>query len=79
MCQHLNQIGDNNGISCMDCKEQLQGFGCNGGYPASCIHDWYSTIHMKYEICTWCESIRPNLNYQTIEEAEAAAEGAFAD
>jgi hypothetical protein len=55
----------------MDCGQQLQGYGHNANFN-QCIHDWYGTTDMKLMICTWCDATKPNPNFISIEQAEAA-------
>lgn len=51
-CQHNRRIGDNYGISCMDCGAQLAGYGNNGEF-ASCLHEWY--YHGDIHHCMYCQ------------------------
>lgn len=78
MCTHSRTIGDNYGFTCCDCGQQLQGYGHQAQFN-TCIHDWYGTKDMKYCICTYCEATKPNSNFISIEQTEAATGGTFCD
>lgn len=76
MCNHNNQIGDNYGLSCADCGEQLRGYGYGGFFGAnllpgtSCKHQFLDTGD-GYEACLYCEEVR-SADWQAAAEAEHA-------
>lgn len=51
MCEHRRMIGDNYGLSCMDCGEVLEGFGY-WAQSQTCRHVW-SKGEGGYE-CIYC-------------------------
>ena len=61
-CKHYRKVGDNYGVSCSDCHEQLSGFGYGGWFgkniPESvkCIHHWMPMD--DGEVCLYCEQWR---------------------
>jgi hypothetical protein len=62
-CQHFKHIGDNYGISCQTCGEQLEGYGYGGFFGNNlignehCIHVWLKTSAEKEE-CNYCHRVR---------------------
>jgi len=63
-CEHRKRIGDNYGLSCQDCGEQLEGYGYGGFFDTSsltgdepCIHVW-DTSDPEVEECNYCFDIR---------------------
>ena len=62
-CEHNNQIGDNYGVTCQDCKEVLEGYGYGGWFGSNlkgnerCIHIWWK-ISAEEEECMYCHVIR---------------------
>jgi hypothetical protein len=58
-CKHKHRIGDNYGESCVDCGEQLRGYGYGGFFGINldtnkkCIH-LFSSIG-DAEVCIYCE------------------------
>lgn len=66
-CEHNKRIGDNYGLSCQDCGEQLEGYGHGGWFGSSlkghekCIHAW-GNISADKEQCTYCFSEREREN-----------------
>lgn len=65
-CQHLVKIGDNYGMSCRGCGEQLSGFGYGGFFGSRlngtevCIHLWapLGDESATHEVCIFCEQTR---------------------
>lgn len=53
-CQHPRRISDNYGTSCMDCGEQIRGYGYWGHFP-NCIHLLLKSEDGTYAICMFCE------------------------
>ncbi|MDT8899515.1 hypothetical protein QYE77_14720 (plasmid) [Thermanaerothrix sp. 4228-RoL] len=52
MCQHLRTIGDNYGLTCLDCGEVLEGYGYNV-QTHTCRH-----VFQKYDEgyeCMYCQ------------------------
>ncbi|MEW6179204.1 MAG: hypothetical protein AB1522_04675 [Chloroflexota bacterium] len=39
MCEHRNKVGDNYGLTCLDCGEVLEGYGY-WGQSETCRHVW---------------------------------------
>lgn len=39
MCEHQNKVGDNYGLTCLDCGEVLEGYGY-WGQADRCRHVW---------------------------------------
>lgn len=62
MCEHNNKIGDNYGLSCRDCGEQLQGYGYWGKHK-TCIHFWYKDDEGR-ETCMYCERTKEMIEEQ---------------
>ena len=59
MCQHNVKIGDNYGMSCAECGQVLEGYGCWAEGSATCNHIWgYCPENEKYEQCIYCEFTR---------------------
>ncbi len=62
-CDHKKRIGDNYGLTCQDCGEQLEGYGYGGWFGRNitgnrkCIHVW-GKISAEEEQCLYCEEIR---------------------
>jgi hypothetical protein len=63
-CKHLSRVGDNYGMSCMDCGKQLSGFGYGGWFgmnltgKTTCIHLWSPMGEGGAAICVYCEEIK---------------------
>jgi len=62
-CEHTRKIGDNYGISCQDCGEVLEGYGCGGWFGSNlsgrerCLHIWWK-ISASEEECQYCHKTR---------------------
>jgi hypothetical protein len=59
-CQHDRRQGDNNGVSCMDCGKQLEGYGFGGNGNGKCIHRYQPMYGSPpgvpdLEVCIYCE------------------------
>lgn len=62
-CEHLRKIGDNYGLSCVDCGEKLSGFGYGGWFGnriasgETCVHFFVpmGDEDTKIEVCLYCE------------------------
>jgi len=55
MCNHNRKIGDNYGMSCQDCEEQLSGYGFFGRNK-TCIHFFIkASPDEQQKICMYCE------------------------
>ncbi len=57
-CQHNRTVGDNYGVTCMDCGVTLKGYGYWAEGSKVCIHE-FLPYDDKYEICGYCEQLRP--------------------
>jgi hypothetical protein len=77
-CTHDAKFVDRNGTTCCSCGQHLQGYGFLR-LNDQCIHEFKGDEHMILAECPWCRQKAPNPSYKTLEEAEAAAEGAFCD
>ena len=64
MCKHSNRIGDNYGLTCLDCGEVLEGYGYFGSVSRCVRHLWFA--EGEYFICFYCERVCSN---PEIEEA----------
>lgn len=53
-CKHERRNGDNYGVSCYDCGEQLAGYGYWGSFP-NCIHVLRKAEDGNYAYCLYCE------------------------
>ncbi len=53
-CKHTSKVGDNYGISCMDCGAQLAGYGYYGDFPY-CLHHWTASVDGEYLVCYYCQ------------------------
>jgi hypothetical protein len=67
MCNHLRRVGDNYGESCLDCGEQLRGFGYGGWFGAritgneKCIHLYSPMGDGGPEVCVFCEDMKKEI------------------
>lgn len=61
-CGGTSFIGDNYGMSCMNCGKQISGYGYYA-HAKDCIHSWYGEPHMKHKTCIYCEMVTQNENY----------------
>ena len=58
-CPHHNKIGDNYGITCMDCGEALEGYGNWGEGSKECHHKFVrETLESDIDVCVYCERQR---------------------
>lgn len=59
-CPHNRKVGDNYGLTCMDCGAILEGYGNNAETrPKECIHKWMDHgMEKEYEVCIYCERVR---------------------
>jgi hypothetical protein len=60
-CEHSKRIGDNYGITCQNCGQQLEGYGYGGFFGSNlkgnerCVHVWYKISDVEEE-CMYCHS-----------------------
>lgn len=67
-CLHLHQIGDNYGVTCVNCGEALEGFGYWGTGGKKCIkHLWLD--NGDFFVCLYCEETKPNDENETGENS----------
>ncbi len=65
-CRHLREVGDNYGVSCLDCGERLSGYGYGGFFGANltpekeCIHEFLETGD-GWKVCIYCQCVRPGV------------------
>ena len=76
MCDHKCKVGDNNGITCSDCGEVLEGFGYQHS-ATECLHVFFCLPWMPYCTCSWCDQLKPNPNYKEFTEEDLAANGFY--
>ena len=58
-CPHHRLIGDNYGTTCMDCGEQIEGYGNWAEGNGTCIHSWIDhPSNDKLQVCYYCEQER---------------------
>lgn len=62
-CPHNTKVGDNYGMTCADCGQQLEGYGNWAEGNGICIHSWFDNEDGKYEYCMYCQSERPKGDY----------------
>jgi len=53
----LSKIGDNYGVTCMDCGEHLEGYGHWGEGGSPCRHGSWWRNDEGLDVCLYCERI----------------------
>lgn len=54
MCPHNSQVGDNYGLTCMDCGATLAGYGYWGEGLRECQHHFVNNGE-GIQVCLYCE------------------------
>jgi len=54
-CNHPSKIGDNYGVTCMDCGQHLEGYGHYGKGGNPCRHGQTWRNDEGLQVCVYCE------------------------